>query len=91
MGRLALLTQQLSVFKADASRRAVTGGWTLIRSLTSVVCVVGTTLAARRSQECSPNLCKHKSTIRNKALHNNMVSQECSLSNKTQNVAWPPF
>lgn len=58
MGRPALLTPRLYVFKENALRQAAMASWTPTGSLTSAVCVVGTTRAARRSQECSPNLCE---------------------------------
>lgn len=59
-GRPALLTLQLYVFKENASRQAAMASWTLIGSLISVVYVAGTTRAARRSQECSPNQCEYQ-------------------------------
>lgn len=55
MGRPALLTPQLCVSKGSASRQAAMASWTPTGSLTSAVCVAGTTRAARRCQECLPN------------------------------------
>lgn len=57
-GRPARPTHQLCVSRENASKRAVMANWTPTRSLTSVACVAGTTKAARKSQECSPNPCE---------------------------------
>lgn len=58
MERPALLTPRLCAFRENASKQAAMESWTRTKSLTSAACVVGTTRAVRRSQECSPNLCK---------------------------------
>lgn len=58
MGHPVPRTLRLCAFRENASRQAVTASWTLTGSLISVVYVVGTTKAARRSQDCSPSQCK---------------------------------
>lgn len=56
---LALQTPPRSASRANASKRAATGSWALRRNSTNAACVGETTRAARRSQACSPNPCKH--------------------------------
>lgn len=59
MERPAPRTPRPCVCREDVSRQAAMASWTLTRSLTSAECAEETTTAARKSQDCSPNLRKY--------------------------------